>query len=84
MALLYFEAKTFLHGLLVVEDSAQLQEARDLATFLEAFAASMHEPYYRGYVRDPLENLFAEAGLEPGETSRAWLSKVVTATRPDA
>ena len=69
-------------GLLVIADSAQLAEARDLAPFLRSFAAMMHEPYYAGYLRDDLEGICAEAGLEVQATERAWLSKVVTGRAP--
>ncbi len=65
-------------GLLVVEDSAQLAEARDLALVLEGFATQVHEPFYRDYVRDDLAALVVEAGLEVADVQRAWLSKVVT------
>jgi ubiquinone/menaquinone biosynthesis C-methylase UbiE len=67
-------------GLMVVEDSAQLAEARDLAFFLQGFAAQVHEPFFRDYVRDDLAALIAdEAGLDVAGVQRAWLSKVVTA-----
>jgi hypothetical protein len=69
-------------GLLVLEDSAQLAEAADLAFFLETFASEMHEPFYRDYVRDDLRALVEGAGLEPGGVERAWLSKVVSARKP--
>jgi ubiquinone/menaquinone biosynthesis C-methylase UbiE len=71
-------------GLLVLEDSAQYREARDLAVFLDAFSEEMHEPYYSDYVRDDVEELLAGAGLAVGATQRAWLSKVVTARKPAA
>jgi ubiquinone/menaquinone biosynthesis C-methylase UbiE len=69
-------------GLLVLEDSAQLAEADDLAFFLETFASQMHEPFYRDYVRDDLRALVEAAGLEPAGVERAWLSKVVSARKP--
>lgn len=69
-------------GLLVLEDSAQLSEAGDLAFFLRSFTELMHEPYYRDYLRDDLAELLAEAGLEGASTERAWLSKVVAARKP--
>ncbi|UCE84971.1 MAG: class I SAM-dependent methyltransferase [Deltaproteobacteria bacterium] len=69
-------------GALVVEDSAQLAEARDLAFFLDGFAADMHEPFYRDYVRDDLAGILAEAGLEVSPAERCWLAKVVRATAP--
>ncbi len=66
----------------MLEDSAQHAEARDLSEFLEGFARDMHEPFYRDYVRDDLAALVTECGFEVCATERAWLSKVVTATRP--
>lgn len=69
-------------GLLVLEDSAQLAEASDLEFFLDGFAAQMHEPFYRDYVRDDLAALAAGAGFAPERTERAWLAKVVSARRP--
>lgn len=69
-------------GRLVLEDSAQLAEAADLAIFLESFASQMHEPYYRDYVQDDLAELVAEAGLRVGDVERTWLAKVLTARKP--
>jgi ubiquinone/menaquinone biosynthesis C-methylase UbiE len=68
-------------GSLVVEDSAQLAEASDLAFFLDGFAGDMHEPFYRDYVRDDLAGILAEAGLEVAPAERCWLSKVVAAKK---
>jgi len=69
-------------GLLVLEDSAQLSEARDLELFLEGFAGEMHEPFYRDYLRDDLAELAACSGFSSLATERAWLAKVVSARKP--
>ena len=69
-------------GLFVLEDSAQLAEARDLAFFLSGFSKRMHEPYYRDYVKDDVAALAEAAGLSVSSVERAWLSKVVVAERP--
>jgi ubiquinone/menaquinone biosynthesis C-methylase UbiE len=69
-------------GRLVIEDSAQLAEASDLAVFLESFSSEMHEPYYKDYTRDDLAELVAGTGLTVGGVERAWLSKVLTARKP--
>ncbi len=67
-------------GLVVIEDSAQLSEAPDLAYFLARFSAEMHEPYYRGYVKDDLATLLAECGFEVvGKAERCFVAKVVHA-----
>ncbi|MDJ0852367.1 MAG: class I SAM-dependent methyltransferase [Myxococcota bacterium] len=69
-------------GLLVIEDSAQLEEATDLTPFLEGFATQMHEPFYRDYIRDDLSGLVAECGFSVEGSQRAWLAKVVRARKP--
>jgi SAM-dependent methyltransferase len=69
-------------GLLVVEDSGQLSDSGDVSFFFERFADDFHEPYYKGYLRDPLEDALAESGfdIEPPETH--LVSKVVIARKP--
>ncbi len=69
-------------GLAVIEDSAQLEEATDLTPFLEGFAAQMHEPFYRDYIRDDLAAAVGECGLKVDGSQRAWLAKVVSARKP--
>ena len=49
---------------------------------LDGFAADMHEPFYRDYVRDDLAAILAEAGLRVASVERCWLSKVVEARKP--
>lgn len=65
-------------GLIVVEDSAQLSDAADIAYWLENFSAEMHEPYYRDYLRDDLATLFESSGFRVNSTSPCWVAKVVT------
>jgi ubiquinone/menaquinone biosynthesis C-methylase UbiE len=69
-------------GVVVLEDSAQLAEAADLAPFLENFSRGMHEPFYRDYIKHDLSEVAEAAGFEVQRVERAWLSKVVTALRP--
>lgn len=69
-------------GALVINDSVQLNDSPELAPFLEAFPQSYHEPYYKGYVRSPLEDLTREAGFELVSSEPHMVSKVVVARRP--
>ncbi len=69
-------------GVLVVEDSAQYAEAADIASFLEAFSQEMHEPYYRGYLRDDLSELLAETGFAVDAVEPCFVAKVVSAHKP--
>jgi ubiquinone/menaquinone biosynthesis C-methylase UbiE len=69
-------------GTLVIEDSAQLADASEIAVFLEAFSKEMHEPYYRGYVRDDLAAALRETGFTVQRVEPCYVAKVVTATKP--
>jgi ubiquinone/menaquinone biosynthesis C-methylase UbiE len=69
-------------GTLVIEDSAQLAEASDIAAFMEAFSQEMHEPYYRGYVRDDLAAALRETGFTVERVEPCYVAKVVSATKP--
>ena len=53
-------------GTVVVLDSAQFVESESVRFFLERFAKIFHEPYYRDYLKDDLERLFAAAGGSGG------------------
>jgi ubiquinone/menaquinone biosynthesis C-methylase UbiE len=66
-------------GVVSVCDSAQLSDSPELAFFLDAFAESYHEPYYKGYVRDSLEAVLAECGFAHVKGEAHLVSKVVTA-----
>ena len=69
-------------GVLVIEDSAQLSDASEIAVFLDAFSREMHEPYYRGYIRDDLAQALAETGFEVTRVEPCYVAKVVVATKP--
>jgi len=68
-------------GLLVIEDAAQLSEAADLSAFLRNFALTMNEPFFADYIATDLAGAMTEAGFDVRSVERAFLSKVVTATR---
>jgi ubiquinone/menaquinone biosynthesis C-methylase UbiE len=69
-------------GVLVIEDSAQLSDAPEIAGALAAFGREMHEPYYAGYVKDDLATALTEIGFDVQGTEPCFVSKVVTATKP--
>lgn len=64
-------------GLVVVNDSAQLNDSPQLARMLAGFPEGYHEPYYKGYLRDPLEEALRETGFEVISSEVAMVSKVV-------
>lgn len=64
-------------GLLVFTDSLQMGDKPNWDGLLEAFPVRFHEPYYRSFVIDDLEGMFAAEGLEAAGAIIAFLSKVM-------
>ena len=71
-------------GVLVVQDSMQRTDpnAKDLLGFLDWFPVAYHEPYYKGYTKDDLAKLLAEAGFVVEKEEHVLFSKVVVARKP--
>lgn len=69
-------------GLFAVLDSAQADDGADIAGFLEAFPRLYHEPYYKGYSKDPLPRALAEVGFEILSETSAFVSRKVIARKP--
>ena len=66
-------------GLVVIEDAAQLNDAPELRVFLENFGLEMNEPFFSGYLEEPLETDLEEEGFRVESVEPAFLSKVVVA-----
>ncbi len=69
-------------GLLVIEDSAQRVDSREVAFFLERFPEDFHEPFYRDYLDDSLEAALEEVGFVVRSSEPHFVAKVVSATKP--
>ena len=69
-------------GLLVLEDSGQLNDSEDVSFFFYQFAQDFHEPYYKSYLRDALEDAAEEVGFEVTGVETHLVSKVVAARKP--
>jgi ubiquinone/menaquinone biosynthesis C-methylase UbiE len=65
----------------IICDSAQRSESEELSYFFEAFPALYHEPYFKSYVADPLEDTMAELGFRVLSVRPHFLSKVVVAEK---
>ncbi|WP_119271550.1 class I SAM-dependent methyltransferase [Taklimakanibacter deserti] len=70
-------------GLLVFMDSLQPGDMPEVDAMLEAFPTNFHEPYYPSYLREDLKAIFTEVGLERVEAEPVFLSKLVTARKPE-
>jgi ubiquinone/menaquinone biosynthesis C-methylase UbiE len=69
-------------GRFVVCDSAQLVDSTELQPVLRDFAATYHEPYYKGYLRDDLAAVMTECGFEVEYSAPHLVSKVVVGRKP--
>ena len=65
-------------GVVAVCDSAQLDDSPELGYFLDAFPRSYHEPYYRSYLRDPLDEQLRLAGFEQVSAAPWFVAKVAS------
>ena len=65
-------------GTFVLIDSLQFGDKPGWDGLLESFPERFHEPYYRQYLIDDLENLFGEVGLDVASMRCAFMSKVMT------
>lgn len=68
-------------GRLVFIDSLQMGDRPGWDGLLEAFPVRFHEPYYRHYVIDDLDDIWRSAGLRSASTQLAFLSKVIVCER---
>ncbi|MEL6297280.1 MAG: class I SAM-dependent methyltransferase [Pseudomonadota bacterium] len=64
-------------GTLVFMDSLQMGDRPDWDGMIEAFPVRFHEPYYRHYAIDDLDDVFSAAGLAPHVQELAFLSKIM-------
>ncbi len=65
-------------GLFVFLDSLQMGDRSGWDGLLEAFPVRFHEPYFRHYAIDDLDQMFAAAGLGAVATENVFLAKMMT------
>lgn len=66
-------------GIFAFVDSAQQGDLPELNPILENFPKQYHEPYYRDYIENPMENLIKKAGFTDLHSGRGFFSKVCSA-----
>lgn len=69
-------------GRLVLLDALQRGDRPRFDPLLEFFPWAFHEPYFESYTRTDMAALFAAAGLRPGPSQTAFLSKVMSFDKP--
>jgi ubiquinone/menaquinone biosynthesis C-methylase UbiE len=68
-------------GLFVFIDSQQMGDRPGWDGLLEAFPERFHEPYFRHYASDDLDEVFGKTGLAAEGQNLAFLSKVMVRRR---
>jgi ubiquinone/menaquinone biosynthesis C-methylase UbiE len=69
-------------GVLVICDSMQAMDSPDFQTMMNNFPAIFHEPYYRHYTTDSLEERLTAAGFINIHIENHFVSKYWTAYKP--
>jgi ubiquinone/menaquinone biosynthesis C-methylase UbiE len=69
------------NGLLVIQDSAQLSESDEIKNILFRFAKEFHEPYYKDYIQNNLDDIINTSGFEVLSSEPHYVSKVVVARK---
>lgn len=68
-------------GLMVLADSIQKGDDADLNWALERFPMDFHEPFYKNYVENPVENIIAKVFGAQVCSHIHFLTKIVTAVK---
>jgi ubiquinone/menaquinone biosynthesis C-methylase UbiE len=69
-------------GVFIICDSMQAIDSPDFQTMMNNFPAIFHEPYYRHYTTDNLEERLTTAGFTNLEVTNHFVSKYWTAYKP--
>ncbi|BAZ44297.1 type 11 methyltransferase [Chondrocystis sp. NIES-4102] len=69
-------------GVLVICDSMQALDSPDFEVMMNNFPAVFHEPYYRHYISDNMEDRLTSAGFTNIQVSNHFVSKYWTAYKP--
>ncbi len=69
-------------GVLAAVDSIQRHDAPEWSPMLDQFSVDFHEPYYRSYLDDPLEEKMRDCGAADVGSRTGFVSKLVWGARP--
>ncbi len=70
-------------GIFVICDSIQAMDSVDFQTMMDNFPAMFHEPYYRHYTTDNLQERLETAGFVAVKIENHFVSKYWTAYKPN-
>jgi len=69
-------------GTLVVADSVQLADAAEFGVIMENFRRVFHEPYYRDYIADGIDERLGAAGFQAIQAESHLMTRVWSARKP--
>ena len=62
-------------GVVALVDSLQLNDRSDFESLLEKFPQDFHEPFYRNYTENPMEELLGQAQFKEIQNGHRFVSK---------
>ena len=69
-------------GTLVVADSVQLADSPQFAAVMENFRRVFHEPFYRDYIGDDIDQRLSAAGFEAIAAESHFMTRIWSARKP--
>lgn len=69
-------------GLLLLADSLQYDDEPDLNMFIERFPKVYHEPFYKDYSLDPMDQLLTKVTGQPAEKEHVFFTKLAWVKKP--
>ena len=71
-------------GVLVLADSVQLKDSPQFDVAMDNFRRVFHEPYYRDYISDDIDQRLLDAGFCNLQAESHFMTRVWCATKPDS
>ncbi|MFL0736229.1 MAG: class I SAM-dependent methyltransferase, partial [Prochlorococcus sp.] len=69
-------------GVLVLADSIQIDDSPQFSTAMENFRRIFHEPYYRDYITDNIDERLKNIGFEGVMAESHFMTRVWTGSKP--
>lgn len=69
-------------GVFILADALRTGDNPDLDRMLDAFPFGFHEPFFTSWLTTDIDSLARDAGLEPGNSRQAFLTRAVAFTKP--
>ena len=68
-------------GVIVIADSIQINDSPNFITIMENFHKTFHEPFYRDYIHEDIDNKIKEIGFDEVSSNSFFMTKVWSASK---